>query len=571
MLLLKFFYSQNEQQPATVEKNYSFPSRHAHKLTHTTSSEFPLHEVSSRKAKQMMASRNSQLLVNMRGISIDDFIQIVYNCFPCDHDSERFRNIRDRIHDVLLDPECSAIMSGVIFENCGCGHHHDVDIYNQGNWGWPVGGLFATRRYYSHLDRLELDSNDNESRINRYIENGLLPLHILCANLSVPETRHSSLKLIQQMIEIDSSCLIVRDHWGWVPMFHMIRQYSMISPSISNDPACLEVFLLMIQSEPSTLRMIQSEPSTLNAFWANRVVTALQFACTLENTPSAVIKILLQAAPYLASIRDNQQRVPLHLACLHRNNSVTIRLLIEAFPDGCSTQDVDGCTPLHLACLPTKMILENIRALVESNPHTVSVKAKDGKTPFHRACKACASMDILNLFVQANPTTMTERDQNGKLPLYYYYSNILSGPLRNIDPAVEIPQSENEDEPWKRLLCILRLHSRILPDLVKSEKENLVPRILQQKRPLLSRSLAEASLLIEQQLILQDTMDWMTNVSNAMSCVKPVGGVVVLQWSQNQYCYCEEELARVEQQLEELCIDSVTIQARDIVRGLRYE
>lgn len=110
---------------------------------------------------------------------------------------------------------------------------------------------------------------------------------------------------------------------------------------------------------------------------------------------------------------------------------------------------------------------------------------------------------------------------------------------------------------------MLQLHSRFLPKLMESEEKSVLDMPFglsydRNKRRLFNWFLKESSSLVVHQLALQDTMEWMSNVSEALSSLEPVG-VVVSQWSQTQYCCCGKDLARVVQQLEELCIRCFTM------------
>lgn len=54
--------------------------------------------------------------------------------------------------------------------------------------------------------------------------------------------------------------------------------------------------------------------------------------------------------PESPSLVDCLNRTPLHVAAGTRANLATIQLLTDACPVACSVRDEDGKTPLHLAC-----------------------------------------------------------------------------------------------------------------------------------------------------------------------------------------------------------------------------
>jgi hypothetical protein len=271
----------------------------------------------------------------------------------------------------------------------------------------------------------------------------------------------------------------------------------------------------------------------------------------------------LQAEPRAARIRDYShynRRLPLHWACFHRYDPEIVRLLLEAFPDGVSSPDVNGYIPLHHACWHSHPSVDNIRLLIQANPQTISMKANNGKTPLHDACRVRASMDAIELLIQTRPTVVTERDQYGMTPLYYYACD---ASVRIFSSVSLSSSSHTKDDPvsWNHLFRILQLHARFLPELVESEQRRLAafnPSSHQDaQHQIFVRFLKKSSSLLAQEKALQETMEWMAQVSNAVSAIEP--SVVLSCWSQSHHTHCGQELLMVVHHLQELCADYLAV------------
>jgi len=126
------------------------------------------------------------------------------------------------------------------------------------------------------------------------------------------------------------------------------------------------------------------------------------------------------------TVRDSDGQVPLHHALYDKNASLgSIKLLLEASPDSLFIADNDDTLPLHVAC--GRGSAEIVEYLVdyfaesfgeERRPNIMLKKDKWGNTPLHYACHygKCEVVKVL-LGKQKHTVTVSERNGDGKLPI----------------------------------------------------------------------------------------------------------------------------------------------------------
>jgi hypothetical protein len=201
-----------------------------------------------------------------------------------------------------------------------------------------------------------------------------------------------------------------------------------------NDPACFHLFRDMIIAQPSTL-LIQN----------NAGDTPLHQACCGVGGVDtlATVQILLATDRRAASVRNNDGRLPLHLASFYQQAEI-VRLLIDAFPSDIATQDYEGSIPLHYACWCNEPNMDIIQLLIQSDPASVASKNYVGETPFHFAAQERASLHVIESLVQTDRSILVEQDYDGTLPFHYIC----------------------DVYPLHDLITLMRLHLPYLPDLI---------------------------------------------------------------------------------------------------------
>jgi hypothetical protein len=118
--------------------------------------------------------------------------------------------------------------------------------------------------------------------------------------------------------------------------------------------------------------------------------------------------------PESPGLVDCLNRTPLHVAVGTRANLATIQLLADACPVACSVRDEDGKTPLHLACDSACELFEGDRycerdppsydvvsTIVKTWPSAVIWEDNDGTSALEHAILSGAPIKIIRLLQAA--------------------------------------------------------------------------------------------------------------------------------------------------------------------------
>jgi hypothetical protein len=196
---------------------------------------------------------------------------------------------------------------------------------------------------------------------SRDIRNPLL--HRLCMDLARNADRRAiRIRQIQQLIDIDPSCLLKQDDFQNVPVVRLHNR-----DECNEDPAVMELLNRMVRAMPSALTV------------QNRYgETVLHMACN----SSMFVPFFFEANPKAAMIRDIIGQTPLHIACESRPAHV-VEYLLQQNRDVLRCQDDRGFLPLHQVCdrYPLAEMIVLMRRHMPLLPELMTVKDKEGRKP----------------------------------------------------------------------------------------------------------------------------------------------------------------------------------------------
>eukprot|EP00984_Skeletonema_dohrnii_P017669 scaffold8108_cov118-Skeletonema_dohrnii-CCMP3373.AAC.2 len=162
----------------------------------------------------------------------------------------------------------------------------------------------------------------------------------------------------------------------------------------------------------------------------------IHVACGEKGQSLEVIKALIEAYTNGLEERDNEQRLPIHLACENGQSFEVIEALIMAYPTGLNLQDHWGRLPIHVAC-SNGQSLEVIKALIKERPNSLQVYDWSGlqHLPIHVACKNGQSVEVIDALIEAYPDGLQEKNRGGLLPIHVACENGQS--VEVIDALIE--------------------------------------------------------------------------------------------------------------------------------------
>ena len=134
--------------------------------------------------------------------------------------------------------------------------------------------------------------------------------------------------------------------------------------------------------------------------------TPLHYACCYHAQDVELIEILLDACPDAASVTNNNDLYPLHLACQHNPSVEVIKMLLKHDKNKETIKKKSrhhGFLLIHFACSNSKTSTEVIRCLIPADSEDSEVitpvyrKGRLGWTPLQRAIAENHNEDVIEL------------------------------------------------------------------------------------------------------------------------------------------------------------------------------
>jgi hypothetical protein len=237
--------------------------------------------------------------------------------------------------------------------------------------------------------------------------NGKFPLHIACNHLlrtavaRVANTTHSTIKLIERLMDQCPAALEASDKWGYTPIMIAIGSASSMRERIASN--VMELLQKMIRRGGSRSLWREVTGANGNAFF----VTALHELCS--HLPHLeLLESLTATWADAIRMRDRCGQLPIHRA-LQRLTSggppglllAAIRRLVREYPAGLEAVDIGGMTPIMRAISreiplrsppPPPETMQYLHKLILSCPpkalltHFVSRDEEVTTTALHFAC-----------------------------------------------------------------------------------------------------------------------------------------------------------------------------------------
>ncbi len=136
-----------------------------------------------------------------------------------------------------------------------------------------------------------------------------------------------------------------------------------------------------------------------------------------ERTKDRIAKTSEEASYWV--VDTDYPRLPIHLACSFTDvPRDLIQALLDAYPEGCMAKEGSGSNPLHLAC-KNGLQLEIIEILLEKYPKATRIKDEIGRLPLHLACAMGAELSTVKILMDAYPASCSMKDYNGHTAFTY--------------------------------------------------------------------------------------------------------------------------------------------------------
>jgi Ankyrin repeats (3 copies) len=182
-----------------------------------------------------------------------------------------------------------------------------------------------------------------------------------------------------------------------------------------------------------------------------------------QKEPLRVLRAILSTDPDSIKRRDDNGRVPLHVAACSDSPLDVVRVLVNQWEGALRVPDKHGELPLHAAVGLERGIvrLSVVRYLVDKYEPALRVRDEDGRLPLHVAADNGAPLEVIHVLVNKWEQAVQEPDKYGKVPLDVAADRGRSDVVRYLldkwDPAVQVREFsmegsvENENERPARL------------------------------------------------------------------------------------------------------------------------
>ncbi|KAL5415409.1 hypothetical protein PMIN03_002740 [Paraphaeosphaeria minitans] len=142
-----------------------------------------------------------------------------------------------------------------------------------------------------------------------------------------------------------------------------------------------------------------------------RIKFAIHEACREGQTSK--VESLLSTNPKLASLRDDDDRLPIHWAVSY-NHLPIVQLLVQSKSFDPDVVDGSAWTPLMMAC--SRKEADAIVSLLISKDADVNAKNNNGQTALH-FCASKNHLDLARTLLKEKATARV-KDKRGQLPLH---------------------------------------------------------------------------------------------------------------------------------------------------------
>ena len=233
-------------------------------------------------------------------------------------------------------------------------------------------------------------------------------------------------------------------------------------------------------SEEVLTALLQENPDAIKS--QNNPEENMPLHCALvNNAPEAVVRVLFEAHPGAARVKNKFGKYPLHYAAEHGTTEAVVRMLLDEYPQAARKRNEAKYTPLHYA---TKNDAPEavIRMLVEAYPAGASQKNEDGytplkfaverrastsllsfllaggqeydsgNTPLHTACKNSASEDVIEFLLESYPDSVRQLNEDSETPLHVAIFRGASDAVVNMLFDVYPDVATQKNEAWCTML-----------------------------------------------------------------------------------------------------------------------
>lgn len=242
---------------------------------------------------------------------------------------------------------------------------------------------------------------------------GSLPLHYLCANEWKLDWVRDG---IQSVYEAYPQAVFVQDIHGRTPLHRIALTNDSFHHKKDSDDADAVAITVPLPPFSSFSMSLVAQHHAFNLFITGHPIhDPTTHGISSVDDPSGSIALnILSRHPEVASIPDNDGKMPLHLISEFAEDwDANLQAIYDAYPQ--AIQEPKECLPLHLAARNADAKPRLIQKLVEYHPEAASTKNDNGCLAFHIACESGKLWNGgLDAIYNAYPEAINVKEENNR-------------------------------------------------------------------------------------------------------------------------------------------------------------
>lgn len=112
---------------------------------------------------------------------------------------------------------------------------------------------------------------------------------------------------------------------------------------------------------------------------------------SLREVKLDVLRMIVEIYPQSLQVRDNEHRLPIHIAAKYQGASFC-KVLIDRYPESLRLGCEDNVLPFHVACESGLLLLESVKYIFEADRDFINAKTNYGFYPIHKAVGGGSNM-----------------------------------------------------------------------------------------------------------------------------------------------------------------------------------
>lgn len=192
--------------------------------------------------------------------------------------------------------------------------------------------------------------------------------------------------------------------------------------------APLDVAILQSRESMANV-LLDADPEVATAVWGDTQITSFHIAC--KKSSLETIQRIHELHPHLIRQPNGNQELPVHFAISGMQEPAIVGFLFQAFPESIVARDQNGRLPLHVAMGAEEPQLWLVELLMKCYPTAIHTPTNEGKYPIQLLCDnryfPDHDPDVFRFMARQLPYSIDRCDGEGRNILHLFCRHIWHG------------------------------------------------------------------------------------------------------------------------------------------------